>query len=587
MRHEIRIFARLLRYIRPYMGQMVVATFAMVGVAAMTALSALIIKNILDDVFLEGDRKMLMLIPLVILMIYVLKGIFRYVRVYLMSRAGVKMVQDIRNDLYRHLQQLSLSFFTDTPTGVLMSRVTYDVGLVQTAITEALIGVFRDAFMIVGLACVVFYRNAQLGLLAIIGLPIAFYPLVAFGRRMKKASRRSQEQMGSLSKLMQERIGGAGLVKAFGTEEKELDRFQEENRKLVRSFLKIQRVKALSNPVMEFIGAAAVALIIWIGGTTVLNGKMTVGEFFSFLAALMMMYEPIKHLTSVNNIIQQGVAASERVFEILDLSPEVADAEGAIDLPRSNGQIRFEEVSFRYGREWVLRDVNINIDPGMRIAFVGTSGGGKTTLVNLIPRFYDVTEGVVTIDGYDVRTVTQASLRKQVSIVSQEVVLFNDTIRSNICYGMPHVSDSELKKALEAAFALEFISSLPEGIETVIGERGMRLSGGQRQRLSIARALLKDSPILILDEATSSLDTESEHLVGKALENLVRGRTTLIIAHRISTVRDADRIIVISGGRIVESGRHSELIDIGGEYSRLYSLLVKENPADENPEEET
>ena len=587
MRHEIRIFARLLRYIRPYMGQMVVATFAMVGVAAMTALSALIIKNILDDVFLEGDRKMLMLIPLVILMIYVLKGIFRYVRVYLMSRAGVKMVQDIRNDLYRHLQQLSLSFFTDTPTGVLMSRVTYDVGLVQTAITEALIGVFRDAFMIVGLACVVFYRNAQLGLLAIIGLPIAFYPLVAFGRRMKKASRRSQEQMGSLSKLMQERIGGAGLVKAFGTEEKELDRFQEENRKLVRSFLKIQRVKALSNPVMEFIGAAAVALIIWIGGTTVLNGKMTVGEFFSFLAALMMMYEPIKHLTSVNNIIQQGVAASERVFEILDLSPEVADAEGAIDLPRSNGQIRFEEVSFRYGREWVLRDVNINIDPGMRIAFVGTSGGGKTTLVNLIPRFYDVTEGVVTIDGYDVRTVTQASLRKQVSIVSQEVILFNDTIRSNICYGMPHVSDSELKKALEAAFALEFISSLPEGIETVIGERGMRLSGGQRQRLSIARALLKDSPILILDEATSSLDTESEHLVGKALENLVRGRTTLIIAHRISTVRDADRIIVISGGRIVESGRHSELIDIGGEYSRLYSLLVKENPADENPEEET
>ena len=587
MRHEIRIFARLLRYIRPYMGQMVVATFAMVGVAAMTALSALIIKNILDDVFIEGDRKMLMLVPLVILMIYVLKGIFRYVRVYLMSRAGVKMVQDIRNDLYRHLQQLSLSFFTDTPTGVLMSRVTYDVGLVQTAITEALVGVFRDAFMIVGLACVVFYRNAQLGLLAIVGLPIAFYPLVAFGRRMKKASRRSQEQMGSLSKLMQERIGGAGLVKAFGTEEKELDRFQEENRKLVRSFLKIQRVKALSNPVMEFIGAAAVALIIWIGGTTVLNGKMTVGEFFSFLAALMMMYEPIKHLTSVNNIIQQGVAASERVFEILDLSPEVADAEGAIDLPRSSGQIRFEEVSFRYGRDWVLRDVNINIDPGMRIAFVGTSGGGKTTLVNLIPRFYDVTEGVVTIDGYDVRTVTQASLRKQVSIVSQEVILFNDTIRSNICYGMPHVSDSELKKALEAAFALEFISSLPEGIETVIGERGMRLSGGQRQRLSIARALLKDSPILILDEATSSLDTESEHLVGKALENLVRGRTTLIIAHRISTVRDADRIIVISGGRIVESGRHSELIDIGGEYSRLYSLLVKENPADENPEEET
>jgi len=338
---------------------------------------------------------------------------------------------------------------------------------------------------------------------------------------------------------------------------------------------------------MEFIGAASVALIIWIGGMTVLNGKMTVGEFFSFLAALMMMYEPIKHLTSVNNIIQQGVAASERIFEILDMSPEVEDSEGAIDLPRSIGRIRFEGVSFRYGREWVLRDINIDIDPGTRIAIVGASGGGKTTLVNLIPRFYDTTEGVVSIDGHDVRTVTQASLRKQVSIVSQEVVLFNDTIRSNICYGMPNVSDGELEKALEAAFAREFISSLPEGIDTFIGERGTRLSGGQRQRLSIARALLKDSPILILDEATSSLDTESERLVGKALENLVRGRTTLTIAHRISTVRDADRIIVISGGRIVESGRHSELIGQGGEYSRLYSLLVEESPFDEGPEDET
>jgi len=584
MRHAIRIYGRLLRYIRPYTGQLIISTIAMMGVAAMTALSALIIKNILDDVFLKGDRRMLMLIPLAILVIYLLKGIFRYVRVYLMSRAGVKMVQDIRNDLYRHLHRMSLSFFTDTPTGVLMSRVTYDVSLVQTAITEALVGVFRDAFTIAALACVVFYRNAQLGLLAIVGLPIAFYPLVAFGRRMKKASRRSQEQMGNLSKLMQERISGANLIKAFGTEEKELGRFQEENRKLVRSFLKIQRVKALSNPVMEFIGAASVALIIWIGGMTVINGKMTVGEFFSFLAALMMMYEPVKHLTSVNNVIQQGIAASERVFEILDISPGVADAKDAIDLPRVDGRIRFEDVSFRYGKEWVLRGININIDPGMRLAIVGASGGGKTTLANLIPRFYDVTEGLVSIDGHDVRIVTQASLRKQVSIVSQEVVLFNDTIRNNICYGMSEVSDNELEKALKAAFASDFVSSMQDGIDTVIGERGTRLSGGQRQRLSIARALLKDSPILILDEATSSLDTESEHLVQKALENLVRDRTTIVIAHRISTIRDADRIIVIGGGRIVESGRHNELIDIGGEYSRLYSLLVEENPANEGPE---
>jgi subfamily B ATP-binding cassette protein MsbA len=547
----------------------------------MAALSALIIKNVLDDVFLKGDRRMLVLVPLGILLIYLFKGFFRFVRVYVMSRAGLMMVQDIRNDLYRHLQRLSLSFYTDTPTGVLMSRVTYDVTMVQNAVTEALVGIFRDVFMIVGLACVVFYRNAQLGLLAMVGLPIAYYPLVAFGRRMKKASRRSQKQMGSLSKLMQERISGVGLIKAFGTEEREYENFKDENRKLVKAFLKIHRVKALANPVMEFVGAASVALIIWIGGLTVLSGKMTVGEFFSFLAGLMMMYEPIKHLTSVNNMVQQGVAAAERVFEILDISPEISDSPDAVQISGADGRIRFDNVSFRYGSEWVLRNINLDIEPGMRVAIVGTSGGGKTTLVNLIPRFYDATEGSVSIDGLDVRGITQESLRKQVSIVSQEVILFNDTIRNNICYGMTDVTDDDIEGALYAAFARDFVSSLADGIDTVVGERGTRLSGGQRQRLSIARALLKDSPVLILDEATSSLDTESEHLVQKALENLVRNRTTLIIAHRISTVRDADRIIVISDGRIVESGRHSELMDREGEYARLYSLLVEDNHSDE------
>ncbi len=585
MKRGVRTFFRLFHYLKPYTSQLILSTFCMLGVAAMTALSALIIKNVLDDVFLKGDRRMLVLIPLAILVIYLLKGIFRYFRVYLMSRAGVQIVQDIRNDLYEHLHRLSMSFFTDTPTGVLMSRVTYDVSLVQTAMTEAIVGVFRDFFMILGLAGVVFYRNPQLGFLAIVALPVAFYPLAAYGKRMNKASRKSQKQMGHLNKLIQERISGAGLIKAFGTEDRELERFQEENRKLVKSFLKIQRVRAVSNPVIEFIGAASVALIIWVGGITVLNGKMTVGEFFSFMAALMMMYEPIKHLTSVNNMIQQGVAASERVFEILDLTPEISDAENALDLPRSKGNIRFEGVSFRYGADWVLKDINLVIDPGMRLAIVGASGGGKTTLVNLIPRFYDVSEGAVLIDGHDVRSVTQASLRQQISIVSQEVVLFNDSIRNNICYGMPEVSEKDLEKALEGAFAHDFVSTLSQGVDTIIGERGTRLSGGQRQRLSIARALLKNSPILILDEATSSLDTESEQLVQRALENLVKGRTTLIIAHRISTVKDADRIIVISAGRIVESGEHRELLELGGEYSRLYSLLVEDDSVDGEDQE--
>lgn len=581
MKGSFRLYLRLLGYARPYTGKLVISTLAMIGVAAMTALSALIIKNVLDDVFIAGDRRMLLLIPVAIIVIYIFKGVFRFVRTYVMSWAGLKMVRDIRNELYEHMHRMSMSFFTETPTGVLMSRVTYDVGMMQMAITEALVGAFRDVFTILGLAIVVFYRNAQLGMIALVGFPLAFYPLVRFGRRMKKASRRSQEQMGNLSKLMQERISGASLIKASGTEAKELDEFKRENEKLVRSFLKIQRVKALSNPVMEFIGAASVAFIIWIGGLTVINGKMTIGEFFSFLAALMMLYEPVKHITSVNNVIQQGLAAAERVFEILDISPEIADAPDAVDIPESSGHIAFREVSFRYGKEWVLRDIDLDIPSGTKLAIVGASGGGKTTLVNLIPRFYDVTEGKITLDGYDVRRVTQKSLRKQISIVSQEVVLFNDTIGNNICYGMNDVSQADLEEALQAAYALDFVKSLPDGYDTVIGERGARLSGGQRQRISIARALLKNSPILILDEATSSLDTESEHLVQKALANLVRGRTTLTIAHRISTVKDADRIIVISNGRIVELGQHQELIDLGGEYSRLYSLLVEDNPSDE------
>ncbi|MDF1535053.1 MAG: lipid A export permease/ATP-binding protein MsbA [bacterium] len=586
MKQSIRVYKRLLRYVRPYMDKLVISGIAMVGVAGMTAMAALLIKNVLDDVFIAGDREMLLLVPAAIIVIYLFKGFFRYVRTYLMSWTGLKIVQDIRNELYEHLHRLSMSFFTETPTGVLMSRVTYDVSMMQNAITEALVGAVRDVFTIVGLTAVVFYRNTELGFLAIIGLPLSFYPLTRFGRSMKKASRKSQERMGDLSKLMQERISGAGLIKAFGTEEKELARFKGENERLVKTFIKIQRVKALSNPVMEFIGAASVALIIWIGGMTVMNGRMTVGEFFSFLAALMMLYEPVKHITSVNNIIQQGLAASERVFAILDISPEIADAPDAVELPYSSGRIRFEGVSFRYGEEWVLKNIELDVEPGTKLAIVGTSGGGKTTLVNLIPRFYDATEGSVLVDDHDVRHVTQKSLRRQISIVSQEVVLFNDTIRNNICYGMEGVSEEDLQRALDAAYVHDFVAALPGGIDTVIGERGSRLSGGQRQRLSIARAILKNSPILILDEATSSLDTESEHLVQKALENLVEGRTTLVIAHRISTVTDADLIIVVSDGRIVESGRHDQLLAAEGEYSRLYSLLIEEDGAhgDQEPE---
>jgi len=569
---------RILRYVKPYTGKLVIASIAMLGVAATTAASALLIKNILDDVFIRKDKQMLVLIPVAIILLYLFKGICRYFRTFLMSSAGIQMIRDIRNDLYAHLHNMSMSYFTRTPTGVLMARVTYDVSMIQGAVTDALTGVVRDIFTIAALAGVVMYRNSMLGIVALLGTPLAFYPLIHFGRKMKKSSRTSQEEMGELSKLMQEKISGVGLVKASGTEDEELLRFKDDNERLVRTFIKIQRIRAMSSPVMEFIGALSIAVIVWVGGLMVMRDQMTVGEFFSFLTALMMLYEPVKHISSVNNIIQQGLAAAERVFEVMDMNPEVKDADDAVDLPRSLGRIRFDNVSFRYETEWVLRNINLDIEPGMKLAIVGTSGGGKTTLASLIPRFYDVTEGFLTIDGYDVRSVTQKSLRRQISVVSQDVVLFNDTIRNNVCYGVEDVSDATLTRAMETAYAHDFVASLPDGYETVIGERGTRLSGGERQRLSMARAIVKDSPILILDEATSSLDTESEYLVQKAIENLVVGRTTLIIAHRISTVKNADMIVVISQGRIVESGRHHDLIKLGGEYSRLYSLLVDDHP---------
>ncbi len=576
LRHIAQIYRRLFKYVKPYIGQLVISSLAMIGVAGSTAAIALLMKNVLDDVFITQDRRMLVIVPAAIIIIYLMKGIFRYVRTYVMNAAGIRIIRDIRNDLYRHLHRLSMAYFTETPTGILMSRVTYDVSMIQSAITDALTGAVRDVFTLVALAGVVLYRNPTLGAIGLIGFPFAIYPMFRFGSIMKEASRRSQEQMGDLNKLMQERISGMGLVKASGAEEFELERFEEENEGLVVTFLKVQKVRALSQPVMEFVGAASAALIIWMGGTMVMNGSMTVGEFFSFLTALILMYEPVKHMNSVNNVMQQGLAAAERVFELFDITPDIQDTPGAIDLGRVEGLIEFDHVSFRYGEEWILKDINLRIEPGTKLAIVGTSGGGKTTMVNLIPRFFDVKEGKISVDGHDVRDVTQKSLRNQISIVSQEVVLFNESVRNNICYGMDGLTENDINRALVAAYASDFVQSMPEGLETIIGERGTMLSGGQRQRLSITRAILKDSPVLILDEATSSLDTESEHLVSRALDNLVVGRTTLIIAHRISTVRNADRILVVTDGKITESGKHAELIERGGEYARLYSLLVED-----------
>jgi subfamily B ATP-binding cassette protein MsbA len=430
---------------------------------------------------------------------------------------------------------------------------------------------------------VIFYHDWQLAMIAMVVLPFAFFPIVKFGKMLRRISTKSQESMGDISVILHETIGGNRIVKAFGMEDYEKERFSKENTKYFYYLMKSVSVRALSSPVMEFLGGVGIVFIIWYGGYNVIRGVSTPGTFFSFLAALLMLYEPVKRLSNMNNVIQQGMAAAHRVYDILDTAPEIEDKPDAIPLPPMRDKLQLRNVQFRYGNEPVLKDINLKVVAGEVIALVGASGAGKSTLVDLIPRFYDVTDGAILIDGLDIRDVTMDSLRAQIGMVTQQTILFNDTVRNNIAYGDMHKQEEEIVAAVRAANAYDFIMKMEQGFNTIIGEQGVRLSGGERQRLCIARALLKNAPILILDEATSALDSEAEMEVQRALENLMAGRTTLVIAHRLSTIQNADRIVVIADGRIVEEGRHEVLLKCDGEYCRLYELqfaqLATENDA--------
>ena len=446
----------------------------------------------------------------------------------------------------------------------------------QGAVSEAVTSLLKDSFTLAGLVFVIFWRDWKLAIIASLVFPLAVWPIAQFGRRMRRIAAESQVSMGDLISLLQETITGNRIVKAFGMEEHENRRFARENERQFRLTMKSVTVRAISSPLMEFLGGLGIAAIIFWGGYQVIEGTSTPGTFFSFLAALLMLYEPVKRLTNVNNTIQQGLAGAERIFQVLDTEPGIRNRPGAAELPPIREGISIEGVTFRYEEDPVLRDVSLKIRAGEAVAFVGMSGGGKTTLVNLIPRFYDVSEGRVAIDGTDIRDVTLESLRAQIGIVTQQTILFNDTVRGNIAYGDVRRSDGDVVRAAMAANAHDFIQRLPQGYDTVIGEQGVKLSGGERQRISIARALLKDAPILILDEATSSLDTESEIEVQDALEKLMRGRTTLVIAHRLSTIRNADRIVALVDGRIVEEGTHESLLEKKGEYFKLHNLQFKD-----------
>jgi subfamily B ATP-binding cassette protein MsbA len=537
----------------------------------------LIIQLRLGDLLLKKDMEMLTLFPIAIILLFSLKGIFNYGQAYLMNFVGLRIVADLREKLYNHLQNLSLSFFTKTPTGILISRITNDVNLIQGSVSNAVTGLIKDIFTIFGLIVVVFLRDWKLAIIALIIFPIAIFPIKAFGKRLRKYSWKSLQRIGSITTFLHETISGNRIVKAFNMEEYEKRRFAEENERYFKINLKRVKVRAFSHPLMELLGGIGVAVIIWVGGYSVIRGEVTPGTFFSFMAAIFMLYAPIRELNKLNLEIQEGLAAAVRVYELLDTVSDIKEEEGAIPLPLISKGVTFQNVSFKYDEEIVLKDISLYVKAGEVIALVGMSGAGKTSLVNLLPRFYDVERGQVLIDDTDIRKVTLLSLREQIGLVTQQTILFNDTVRNNIAYGRLKGSDQEIIEAAKAANAHDFIQRLPQGYDTTIGEQGVKLSGGERQRISIARALLKNAPILILDEATSSLDSDSETEVQKALEGLMKDRTVFVIAHRLSTIRNAHRIIVLSDGQIVEQGTHEELLVLNGEYRRLYVLQFKDD----------
>ncbi len=547
----------------------------MLVIAISTSATAFLVKPVLDDIFFNKDTRMLSIIPIAVILIYFLRGLGSYGQEYLMNYVGEGIIRNLRNDLYDRIQDLPLAFFHKEKTGVLMSRITNDVNIIKAMVSTAVTGSLKDSFTIVGLTLVIFYRDWKMALFAFVVLPLAFFPLVEFGRRVRRVSTGCQESMADLSSFLHETFAGNKIVKAFGMESYEKKRFFEKTLNLFKIEMKAVVARSLSSPVMEFLAGIGIAFIIWYGGSKVISGTSTAGTFFSFMAAVLMLYDPVKKLSGLNNAVQQGLAAADRVFDIIEMETDIKEQKNPMEIKREPHRVSFENVFFKYEDVMVLKDINLDIKAGEVLALVGMSGGGKTSLVNLIPRFYDVTRGAIRIDGVNICNASISSLRDQMAIVTQEPILFNESVRNNIAYGKMNATEKEIIEAAKAAYAYDFIQSFPDKFDTNIGELGGRLSGGEKQRICIARALLKDAPILILDEATSSLDAEAEMLVQRALENLMKGRTTFVVAHRLSTIDYADRIAVLVNGRIVEEGKREELIAQKGEFFKLYQMQYR------------
>ena len=572
------LFLRLLRYLWQYRLRLAAAFVCSALVAGLTGAYAWLVRPVLDGIFISKDQFLLMVLPLAILGVAVLKGVFSYGQNYLMSYVGNQVITDVRQELFLQLMRLPVGFHDSTTSGRLMSRVINDVNLMANAVAGVLKDLFQQGLTFVAMMGVIFYQNWKLAAVSVVVIPLSFVTMVRMGQRLRGLATRGQEKIGDMASALQETLAGIRIVKAFGREDSEALRFRDSNKAYLSATMKATQVSSLASSRMEVIGVLGVVTIIWYGGYLVVHGTMTPGAFFSFLAAMVMAYTPIRRLAGANNTIQQALSAAERVFQVLDLENEQGRDGGRKELSPLARSLEFRGVTFRYegSDASALGGIDLSVQAGEVLALVGSSGSGKTTLASLVPRFYDPTEGAILIDGQDIRHCTLRSLRKQIGIVSQDTVLFDETVKNNIAYGRAEATEDEVVEAAKLAYAHEFIERLPDVYNTVIGENGVKLSGGERQRLAIARAILRDPPILILDEATSSLDSESERIVQLAFSNLMKNRTTLVIAHRLSTVQSADRIVVLDQGRIVDSGTHEELLQRAGLYKRLHAMQFQD-----------